>query len=281
MATINVSGGGSALQDAINSASSGDTLLVASGVYDANLTINKALTIVADGECEITNASGSYALAIPTPNNLVYSFEGFTISNCVAKSYGGIARNATFTNCKIVDCVGQGAGYVIRQGSCINCSFENIDATSNGYVFGYGKVVNCVFTNIYRGGIGSGSTKMYNCTFSSSSVTDTTTTTVNIYNSIFNDCPNVQVAENMFFYNCCSNTSDLGDSNIYADPMLTPDYHLRKGSPCIGAGSAEYLQSAYDLDGKEWKTPPSIGCYEFYDLTKKCYLPSSLHPLGA
>jgi hypothetical protein len=279
MAIINVSGGGSALQDAINSASSGDTLLVASGVYDANLTINKALTIVADGECEITNASGSYEpLAIPLPNNLVYSFDGFTISNCGAKSFGGIARNATLTNCKIVNCVGQSTGYVIRQGSCINCSFENINAANAGFVFAYGKVVNCVFTNIYNGGIGSGAAKIFNCTFSSSSVTSTTSNGYSVYNSIFNDCPNVETIPSVGFYNCCSNTTDLGDSNIYDNPKLTDDYHLQKGSPCIGAGNAEYLQSATDLDGKEWKTPPSIGCYEFYG--SKQFLPSSLHPLG-
>ncbi len=35
------------------------------------------------------------------------------------------------------------------------------------------------------------------------------------------------------------------------DPLLTDDYHLRAGSPCIDAGeTAEWMAGAYDMDGQ-------------------------------
>lgn len=41
-----------------------------------------------------------------------------------------------------------------------------------------------------------------------------------------------------------------GDGNIDQDPLLTPDGHLRTGSPCIGRGRPTSSRSGQDIDGE-------------------------------
>jgi parallel beta-helix repeat protein/predicted outer membrane repeat protein len=58
-----------------------------------------------------------------------------------------------------------------------------------------------------------------------------------------------------------------GEGNIDVPPMLTPDGHLRLGSPCIGKGRTRGDYAPYDMDGE--RRPPQggidIGADEYLD----------------
>ena len=100
-------GGYATIQAAINAATAGDTVVVAAGTYNENLTIDKALTIVGanDGiagtdargaETVITWAAGN-AVTLTTPNSLVFDglkFEGTHVTG----NTGQQNANVTFTN---------------------------------------------------------------------------------------------------------------------------------------------------------------------------------------
>ena len=58
-----------------------------------------------------------------------------------------------------------------------------------------------------------------------------------------------------------------GTGNINADPMLTPDGHLRMGSPCIGGGQRRGTFPSYDIDGdpRIRQAGSHIGCDQYID----------------
>lgn len=279
MAIIEVSGGGDALQQAVASANDGDTIIVEDGVYlPIERTDGIYLTIKAKNKhkasIEITSTSYRPNLCRftleTTPNDAILynqiTVEGFVLDghniqifsdtiatasvggvyiDCIARnirSYYSVMRGCTLINCLVYDSIS--TGHCLCWGNHLyNTTFSNCTTQARGW-FLYGKAYNSIFHNITG------------------------------WDKRAQNFASVRGANNFFPEEVpnCTNTI-LG-----TDALLDENYHLAKGSPCIGAGNAEYLQSATDLDGKEWKTPPSIGCYEFYGSKK--YLPSSLHPLG-
>ncbi len=65
-------------------------------------------------------------------------------------------------------------------------------------------------------------------------------------------------------------TLDLDGTNIDADPFLTPDGHLRTGSPCIDAGTSD-AAPATDIDGEPRWDDPSVantggGSMPYFDI---------------
>jgi parallel beta-helix repeat protein len=95
------------IQAAINNASSGDTILVASGTYHENLIINKSLSIVGENRTTtiIDGDGGDYAILITSDNVTV---ESFTITKSifglsgigilVSRSTGVVVSDAEITN---------------------------------------------------------------------------------------------------------------------------------------------------------------------------------------
>ena len=78
----------SKIQDAINSASSGATIIIAKGTYNESLIISKSLTLIGQGR-DVTNINGNgtqYAVSI-TANNV--TIEGLTITNTAVQAYTG------------------------------------------------------------------------------------------------------------------------------------------------------------------------------------------------
>lgn len=374
MAIINVSGGGSALQDAINSASNGDTLLVDDGVYspinwylksfDPPIIIrskNGRGNCIIDGGHTYDESTDTHTgkRCVNGNNKYVVELYGFTlrngysanhgsgcfyvkgadliIENCVALQYGGGAYssslqnsiirncsasrgggayNSTLTDCKIYNNIVNDTdstysiGGGTYGGTATNCEIFDNEQISTNYNSGGGGTYNTNTTNCYihdndssisdydsvYGGthkndliIGGGNGNYYSCTIISDKGFCANLSSFSIRNCILyfrgeNGTPmqghsaNRTNYDNCLFYPAVSNLVDKPSILNGVDPLLDDTYHLRKNSPCIGAGNAEYLQSATDLDGKAWKVPPSIGCYEFYGSKK--YLPSALRPLG-
>jgi len=72
----------------------------------------------------------------------------------------------------------------------------------------------------------------------------------------------------MNFYNAtisysCSYPLPPGTGNFTNNPVLLSASHISPSSPCIGAGTNTYVTGT-DIDGENWKTPPSVGCDEVY-----------------
>ena len=60
----------------------------------------------------------------------------------------------------------------------------------------------------------------------------------------------------------CSAPLPRGAGNISLPPgMVSPGY-LAENSPCRGAGNIEFTEG-FDLDGRPWNDPPSMGCREY------------------
>lgn len=222
---------------------------------------------------------------------------GGTITGC--EIYGNTANDGggnykgVATNCIIHDNVaGAGGSGGCRDGTITNCIVYNNKSGNNSFgETAYTHIYNSLIVNT---SIASNQTmcyggSRYSSTFIGGRSAWDISTTCTIANCIFYGTGNnygTSTSNTTIIKNCVSYpkvyqhpTPNVEPENFYiVDPLLDENYHLQKGSPCIGAGSAEYLQSATDLDGKAWKTPPSIGCYEFYGSKK--YLPSDLHPMG-
>lgn len=278
MAIIEVSGGGSALQDAITSASDGDTIIVDDGVYSPierldittlNITAKNKHKSLISTEDKTANLCWFVNTTPNTATKTDIKIDGFIITNNRPLSDAGSMPYLP-----------------IRGGYYTNCIFRNIASTYSP--IRACKLYNCLIHDCEsRNHCLCWGNHLYNCT-----ITNCKTNTRGwflygrAYNSIFHnitgwdkrgyDFASVRGANNFF----PEEVPNCTDTILGTDALLDSTYHLKKDSPCIGAGNAEYLQSTTDLDDKEWKTPPSIGCYEFYDLTRKFYLPSSLHPLG-
>ena len=79
-ATINVPGDNATITEAINYATSGDTILVAAGTYNENIVINKDLTITgADKATTIINGANTADVVAITTSGV--SISGFSIKS--------------------------------------------------------------------------------------------------------------------------------------------------------------------------------------------------------
>jgi hypothetical protein len=62
---------------------------------------------------------------------------------------------------------------------------------------------------------------------------------------------------------CCSTPDPGGVGNLTSDPQLASASHLSATSPCLAAGSAAFTTGS-DIDGENWRAPPSMGCDEYW-----------------
>ncbi|HEC76946.1 MAG TPA: hypothetical protein ENI33_06800, partial [Thermoplasmatales archaeon] len=130
------SGNYTSIQDAINNASSGDTIKVYSGIYDGPIIINKEIKLVGDPAID---GHGGYGIKIKANN---VSVENFTIYN---SSYGIYVHNNSFT---------------LHNVTIHNCTIH--DATYGIYAYGnYNVIVYCKI-NVSSGGRGIEITGNYN-----------------------------------------------------------------------------------------------------------------------
>lgn len=219
-----------------------------------------------------------------------------SLTNCTlmsnSASFGGGAYSANLKNCILADNLaakqGGGAyssmldGCTLRTnmaisggGGAFNSTLRNcvVKGNSGGYGGGaYGGVLkNCLLTGnratMSYGG-GTYDSKLTNCTVTGNSA-----------QSAAGGCYMGIQANCIIYYNCAPTASNYSDcfvtyscamprlvniaGNIDAGPQMASASHLSATSPCRGAGLAAYA-SGTDIDGQAWKSPPSIGCDEFY-----------------
>ncbi len=61
----------------------------------------------------------------------------------------------------------------------------------------------------------------------------------------------------------CTTPYSGGEGNITEKPRLLTTKHIATNSPCVGAGNAADATET-DMDGDLWLNPPSMGCNEMY-----------------
>lgn len=267
-ATLNVPRDYNTIQEAINAAGSGDTVLVADGTYVENIDFDgKAITVKSVNGAASTIIDGNRNGSVVTFENSESAssvLDGFTITNGNGMPIeykhpddyvgGGIhCKNSspTITNCIISGNSAKAGGGIYCKNSSLtlaDCTFSDNSVTWPGHGGG-----------IYCGGsFPSFSTPtLTNCTFRGNSATNgggiyCYAASPYIVNSIFWGNGSEIYTESgsypqLSYCDIQGGFSGLG--NINADPQFVApqagDYHLKTGSPCIDAGHPRI----YDNDG--------------------------------
>ena len=271
-ATINVPVDRESIQDAIDTAEDGDTILVAEGIYRESINfIGKSITVqsvegpnrtIIDGVRDGSAVSFVYG---ETEDSVL---DGFTITNGNGTllfyphlgtgffSGGGILcklSSSTITNCKITkNYAAVGGGIYLRDASPTITNCVILKNWGTGLMHGGGAIylddsfptiTNCTLTANYAGQYGGG----VFCNNSSPTITNSI-----IWNnfSIYDPEIHVRAGAPVVTYSDVAGGWS-GEGNIDTDPLFIQDpwvYHLRPDSPCIDSGTDAGVYT--DMDGQ-------------------------------
>ena len=280
------------IQDAIEASSGGDVIRVTNGIYQSGgkavtfglggslatnrVVLDKPLTVTSVNGPAVTIIVGTLTNRYPVrcaylTNGAVLS--GFTLTNGMAmnqgKGYGGgvfcQSNTAVVTNCMLVGNSSDNGGGAY-QGTLNNCIFTGNSATAGGGAAS-ATLNNCAVsgnTSSFGGGV-------YQCTLNNCTLTGNSATTgggasqgtLNNCIVYFNNAPASPNYSGSSLNYCCTTPAPAGGTaNFTGDPLLASATHLSTGSPCRGAGSANYTLGT-DIDGEAWANPPDVGCDEY------------------
>ena len=272
------------IQDAIDAAVTGDVVLVTNGIYATGgkvmagdltnrVAIDKAITVqsvsgpsasIIQGAWDITTTNGPGAVRcvwLGDGGALI----GFTtrggatrgaVGGTTLTTGGGIwcnSSNARIVNCTVAGNAANSGGGGVYRGTLLNTLVQRNMAAINGAGTLFSSLVNCTVVENYAAGIN----------------------TAGVYGTFTNVVRNSIVWGNVnssgsgsieysggVFTNTCTRPLPTGSGNISSDPLFDSDgFHLKSGSPCLGAGSSNFI-SGFDLDGQPYNSPPSMGCDE-------------------
>lgn len=169
------------------------------------------------------------------------------ITNNVTPGNAGIRLNGgTVENCYIADNIDRGCmsdkgrvGIVMVNGGTLrNCTIVN-NQSAYGAVY-YKSASGKIYNNIVWGNTQVGTAEQNNWVFEGA------------------------LSQNGWIANCTAPLCGTAENgNISADPLMQEDQmHFFKTSPCNGAANASNAP-AYDIEGNERPTPPSMGAFEY------------------
>lgn len=274
------------IQDAVDSAGIGDVIVVNNGIYGRGgkvmagdltnrVVLNKPVTLMSangptatiiqgDWDLGATNGLGSVRSVWMGDNS---SLIGFTIRGGATRGAvgdtvnlqtgGGIWCNST--NARVINCAiqgnsaGLGGGGGVFRGTLINSLVRGNLSSSTGGGTSHSSLLNCTVTENVTPNSASG-TGVYN-----SGGTNLNRNTI-IWGNYALNSSSLNEYSGFIFTNCNTRPLPTGTGNISTDPLFQSDgFHLKTGSPCIGAGNSNFV-FGFDLDGQPWSSPPAMGC---------------------
>ncbi len=267
-----------AIQAAITAAAHYDTIIVAPGTYNENISFNgKNLTLRSTDPDDpnivaatIIQGTGTTSVVkFTNKENSSCLLAGFTITGGAgATNGGGIAGNSTDTYPTISQCVITGNSATSAGGGIWGCKgkISRCVIAGNTAVYGggiaacNGLILNCLICNNqadYGGGIHNCDGSILNCT-----ITQNTGTTQGVLNScdgklanciIWGNTPDAFTNNTSVLTYCCWPEGTSGTGNISSDPgfISADDFHLAAGSGCIDTGlnTTAWLTVYEDLEG--------------------------------
>lgn len=281
------------IQDAVNTASTGDIVLVTNGLYSSGGTVvSGGLTnrVVVNKAIIVTSVNGYAATAIQGAWDP--SLTGPDAVRCAYLGSGAILNGFALQNGATL-ATGDGgfAGGPLESGGGVYCTSSNAFVSNcllsnNAAIYGGGIINGTLYNSLVFGnqatwGGGAYDTLLNNCTVANNFIAfPYSFQGAGIYGSYVYSVNNSIVVDNYdyvsessdnydypgpgptFSYSCTSPMpGGNSNNNIVANPQLLDSYHIAVSSPCRGAGSSLYA-SGTDLDGEAWLSPPSMGCDE-------------------
>ena len=231
------------IQDAIDAAPEGYTVLVAPGSYtiSSEIMIANGVTVSSlrgPGQTVIDGGSGSRCLSISHSEAVV---EGFTITGGRATDGAGVYMDAggRLRNCLVT---GNSAVGMWVQGNPREPGYW-VGGDGGGVYLSGGVVENCTVSTNSADAAGGG-------IFCSSGGAVLNTI---VYGNTADTGPNwANSGETGVYHNCCTVPLPPGFGNFDDDPLfldpMGPDFHLSSNSPCVDAGT-NLAEVAFDLDG--------------------------------
>lgn len=237
----------------------------AGGVYCADMA--PVLT-----NCVLAGNAADYGGAMKQGTAMRCTFSENLALNSGGAKYQGMAKHCTFTNNLALF-----NGGAIYEGSAINCTIIDNAALNDGGGLHLVTAVNCaVLNNAAASGGGISSGESLNCII----ISNLADYGGGIYYGTAYNCiawdNSADTIGNDFYSSTCLNTC-ASDGVIHGkngcitlDPLFTDpatgNYMLKAGSPCINAGSNDYVNTAHDLSGNPRiiGTTVDMGAYEFY-----------------
>ena len=292
------------IQDAVDAANSGDTVLVTNGVYQTGgrpfsipdfgpivtnrVVITNLLTLKSVNGPSVTLIVGNQVPGTINDYGAVRcvdlvdgaTLSGFTITNgatgpggsdAVWESWGGglncPSGEGVVTNCIIINNSAGDYGGGAALGTFYNCQFIG---NQSGYGGGaYGVIANNCMFELNSGGVGGGAeySTLNNCTLTGNSASGgggADNTTLNNCIVFYNTAPAESNYSTSTLNYSC--TTPLPDSGTN---NITADPQLTDPAH-ISANSpcigagSTNYSTGVDIDGEAWRNPPSIGCDEYY-----------------
>jgi hypothetical protein len=289
------------IQNAVDTAAAGDTVLVTNGVYDSGgvavysnmanrVAITKPITVRSVNGTEATVIKGqgpignSAVRCVYMTNGAVLA--GFTLTNGATRTNyeyfasangGGVyceSTNAVVSNCLITGNRASRAGGGAFNGTLRHCKMIGNQSDDSGGGIYLATVENSLICSNRSANFGGGADdcNLYQCTITGNAATNYAGGLYNcrVWNSIVYN--NAALSGSNYtsssFQHSCATPNPGGAGNVADNPeFMNPqagDYHLSYGSPCIDVGDNAYVMGDTDLDGSSRILGRFVdmGCYE-------------------
>jgi hypothetical protein len=269
------------IQDAVDLAVAGGTVLVSNGVYNSGqriitgtpnrLAISAPLNVRSVNGPDVTILDGGGTVRCVYATNYA-TLTGFTITNGTAGGGGGVwceSRSVVVSNCIVSGNSAGGGGGVVR-GTLVNCVLSgNIATLGIGGGASGSALEGCIVSGNRADIIGGG---VAYSTVNNSLIVDNSASPVGggAYSSVINN--------SIVYYNnggnhyfttlnyCCTDPLPSGAGNFTSPPLFAPgEYRLQSNSPCINAGHNDFVTSVADFEGNSRIVAGTVdvGPYEF------------------
>ena len=287
------------IQDAVDAAAAGDTVLVTNGTYSSasEISVTKAITIEGVNGREVTIIDGLDDHRCFNLGNSACTLSGFTIQNgnsiygnggLDGHLGGGVycsGTNPLITHCTLSGNLAGENGGGSYEGTLNHCTLSGNEAGDKGGGSYSGTLNNCVIS-ANEAGFGGGSAygTLNNCTLMGNdalyegggSYQGSLKNCILWHNMASNTGGNWHDPTPDFDHCCSSGLSGTG--NITADPQFLDagggDIRLKGGSPCIDAG-ATVAGITDDLDGNPRPIDGNFDSTASYDMGAYEYNPAT------